>query len=146
MCTSLISNRLASRCTVITGASSGLGRALALAFAANGAFPIICTDLRPDPRGEWGVDEATIATHELICQRYGEGKAVFIKADVTVSKDVEEVVKKAVEVGGRLDVMMNNAGTGGTESAGKVHEMSDETWDFVMWVLAASYTTNLLIT
>lgn len=104
MTTPLMSNRLASRCTVITGSSSGLGRAIALAFAANGAFPIICTDLRPDPRGDWGVDEASVPTHELIRRRYGEGKAEFVKADATVSADMEGVVKKAVEIGGRLDV------------------------------------------
>lgn len=104
MTTPLVSNRLASRCTVITGSSSGLGRAIALAFAANGASPIICTDLRPDPRGEWGVDEAKVPTHELVCRRYGEGKAAFVKADVTVGADMERVVKKAVEIGGRLDV------------------------------------------
>lgn len=104
MTDALLSTRLASRSTVITGASSGLGRAIALAFAANGAYPIICADLRPDPRGEWGVDEATVPTHDLICRRYGEGKAVFVKADATVSADVEQVVKKAVEIGGRLDV------------------------------------------
>ena len=104
MTTPLISNRLASRCAIITGSSSGLGRAIALAFAANGASPIVCTDLRPDPRGDFGVDEASIPTHQLICTRYGEGKAHFIQADVTVSMDVEKAVKKAVEVGGRLDV------------------------------------------
>ena len=104
MTTPLISNRLASRCTIVTGASSGLGRAIALAFAANGASPIVCTDLRPDSRGDFGVDEASVPTHQLICRRYGEGKAHFIQADVTVSMEVEQVVKKAVEVGGRLDV------------------------------------------
>lgn len=101
---SLVSNRLASRCTVVTGSSSGLGRAIALAFAANGAFPIICSDLRPDPRGDWGVDEASVPTHELIRRRYGEGKSEFLKADATVSADMERAVKTAVEIGGRLDV------------------------------------------
>ncbi|KAL6714045.1 hypothetical protein ACLMJK_008539 [Lecanora helva] len=128
----LLSTRLASRVTVITGSSSGLGRAIALAFAANGASPIVCSDLRPDPRGTWGVDEPSVPTHDLICQRYGDGKAVFVKADVTVAKDVEMLVHKAVDVGGRLDVMINNAGTGGTETAGKIHEMKEETWDFTM--------------
>ncbi|KAI4167970.1 MAG: hypothetical protein LQ343_006764 [Gyalolechia ehrenbergii] len=138
MTSPLVSNRLASRSTIITGSSSGLGRAIALAFAANGAFPIICADLRPDPRGDWGVEEAKVPTHDLICSRYGEGKAHFVKADATVSEDVERVVKKAVEIGGRLDVMINNAGTGGTESAGKVHEMSEDTWDFAMKVNSRS--------
>lgn len=100
----LLSTRLASRCTIITGSSSGLGRAIALAFAANGAGPIICADLRPDPRGDWGVDEPGVPTHELINKRYGEGKAEFVKADATVGDDVERAVNRAVEVGGRLDV------------------------------------------
>ena len=104
MTTPIISNRLTSRCTIVTGSSSGLGRAIALAFAANGASPIVCTDLRPDARGDFCVDEASVPTHELICTRYGEGKAHFVQADVTVSTEVEQVVKKAVEVGGRLDV------------------------------------------
>ena len=104
MTTPLLSNRLASRVTIVTGSSSGLGRSIALAFAENGACPVICSDLRPDPRGTWGVSEAHIPTHELICQRYGEGKAVFVKADVTVAGYVEGLIHRAVEVGGRLDV------------------------------------------
>ena len=105
MSTPLLSNRLDSRVTVLTGASSGLGRAIALAFAANGAHPIICADLRPDPRGEWGVDEANTTTHDLICKRYGEGKAVFIETDVTDAAQVEILIKKGAEIGGgRIDV------------------------------------------
>lgn len=104
MTTPLVSNRLVSRCAVITGASSGLGRAIALAFEANGASPIICADLRPDPRGNWGVEEADVSTHELICRRSGEGKLVFVKADATVGADVEQVVRKAIKVVGRLDI------------------------------------------
>ncbi|KAI9792880.1 MAG: putative secondary metabolism biosynthetic enzyme [Piccolia ochrophora] len=127
-----IGNRVADKVTVVTGASSGVGRAIALAFAAQGAKLVLCADLRPDPRGGFGAVEATTPTHELICQKYGEDKAVFLKTDVTVGTQVDATVQEAVRLGGRLDVMINNAGTGGTESAGKVHEMSDESWDFVM--------------
>ena len=104
MATPLVSSRLGSRVVAITGSSSGLGRAIALAFAANGAFPVVCSDIRPDAHGNWGVTEASIPTHELICQRYGEGKAVYVKADATVASEMENLVRTAVDVGGRLDV------------------------------------------
>ena len=104
MSTACISDRLASKVCIITGASSGLGRAISLAFAANGAFPIICSDLRPNPHGSLGASDAETPTHELVCKKYGKGKAIYIKADVTVAKEVEHVVQEAVRVGGRLDV------------------------------------------
>ncbi|KAI4158341.1 MAG: hypothetical protein LQ342_007543 [Letrouitia transgressa] len=140
MTTPLLSGRLTPRVTVITGSSSGVGRACALAFAANGACPIICSDLRPEARGEWGLAEAQVPTHELICQRYGQGKAVFVQCDVTVAEQVAHLIQKAVEVGASwhrlmitiLRSIINNAGTGGTENAGKIHEMGEDTWDLVM--------------
>ena len=104
MTTPLLSSRLSSRVVAVTGSSSGLGRAIALAFAANGAYPIICADLRPEAHGDWGTTEASTSTHELIRQRYGDGKAVYLKTDATVAKDMEALVRKAVDVGGRLDV------------------------------------------
>lgn len=104
MTTPLVSTRLDSRVTIVTGSSSGLGRAIALAFAANSASPIVCSDIRTSPRGTWCVNDATIPTHELICQRYGEGKAIYVQADATIASDMEMLVQKAVEVGGRLDV------------------------------------------
>ena len=98
------SQRLAPKVAIVTGASSGLGRAISLELAANGTSLIVCADLRPDARGAWGASQADITTHDLICQRYGDGKAIYVKTDVTVTEDVDRVVKEAVRVGGRLDM------------------------------------------
>lgn len=95
-----MSNRLASRVIIVIGSSPALGRFIALVFAENGAYPVISSNLRPDPRGTWGVSDAHISPHELICQRYGEGKVTFFKADVTVAVDVEGLVGRPVEVEG----------------------------------------------
>lgn len=92
--------RLQSKVCIVTGSSSGLGRAIALAYAREGAL-LVCADLKPDARSEVP-DEAAINTHELIKQQGGD--AIFVKTDVGVAADVENLVKKAVESFGRVDV------------------------------------------
>ena len=88
---------------LITGSSSGLGRAIALAFAAQGTRLIVCADLQASARVEIA-GETTISTHELILERHGEGRAVFVKTDVTVTGEVEAGVAEAAKRGGRLDM------------------------------------------
>ena len=91
------SQRLANKVTVVTGASSGLGRAIALAFAAQGTRFVLCADLKPEaPPNEFG----QIPTDELIRMQYGANRAAFAKTDVGVSADVEGCVREAVERGG----------------------------------------------
>lgn len=100
--------RLQDRIAIITGASSGIGRATALAYAAEGA-KIVCADLN---EGTWREnapnDEANGPTHQRI--KDSGGQAIFIHCDVSNPASVEATVAAAVKEYGRLDVMINNAG------------------------------------
>lgn len=91
---------LADKVAVITGGASGVGRAIAMAFADHGAAAIVIADMQPDPR------EGGQPTHEVL--RSGGVESVFVKTDVTSSDDVEAAVQAAQAFGG-LDVMVNNA-------------------------------------
>ena len=96
-------SRLLDKVAVVTGSSSGIGRAIALGFAAQGTRLIICADVQPFARIE-APNEATNPTHELIVERYGEGQAFFKQVDMTVAGEVEACVAEAAEKGGRLDM------------------------------------------
>jgi NAD(P)-dependent dehydrogenase (short-subunit alcohol dehydrogenase family) len=102
--------RLEGRTAVVTGSSTGNGRSIALALAAEGAN-VVCADLRrevhPDALDEHG---STADTDALIEER--GGKATFLKADVTSAQDMKALADKAVETFGGLDVWVNNAGVG----------------------------------
>lgn len=103
-------NRVQDKVCIVTGSSSGLGRAMALAFASQGARLIICADLQPTPKSHFQAEEAGAPTHEVVCGCYGAGKGIFKKTNVAEGNDVHELVKEAVQAGGRLDVIVNNAG------------------------------------
>lgn len=62
---------------------------------------MLCADLKPDAPVK---DESGVPTDEIIRQRYGEGAAGFLKTDVGDADQVRNLVQKAVETGGRLDV------------------------------------------
>jgi NAD(P)-dependent dehydrogenase (short-subunit alcohol dehydrogenase family) len=99
--------RLTNKIAVITGSSSGIGRATALAFASEGAH-LVCSDIREDFRSEYRTDELSGTTVQE-AERLG-AKAIYQKCDTTSSSDVENLIKKAVETYGRVDIMVNNAG------------------------------------
>lgn len=100
-------NRLRGKIAIITGSSSGIGRATALAFASEGAT-IICSDLTPTPRPEHATDTHPGTTLEAVLSL--NVPAIYQKCDTTSSSDVEALIAVAVEKFGRLDIMVNNAG------------------------------------
>jgi NAD(P)-dependent dehydrogenase (short-subunit alcohol dehydrogenase family) len=92
------SNRFAGKVALVTGASSGIGRATALAFAREGASVAIAS--RGPERGIAVLDEL---------ETLG-GDAEFVRADVSKARDVEALVTSVLARFGRLDVAVNNAG------------------------------------
>ncbi len=119
-----MSQRLAGKVAVVTGASSGFGRAIAVAFAAEGA-KIVVGDLQPEP-SKGGFEAAPDSTTVEEIERDG-GAAAFVRCDVTRQADVANLVQTAAETHGRLDVMVNNAGI---YRGGKLtHEFSEAELD-----------------
>jgi NAD(P)-dependent dehydrogenase (short-subunit alcohol dehydrogenase family) len=115
-----MTGRLANKIAIITGSSSGIGRATALLFASEGAT-IICSDLRERARvagSPSNEPDSSSSTTVSAIESLG-GKAVFVKCDTTSSSDIENLVNSTVEKYGRLDIMVNNAGI--TIEAGTSH-------------------------
>src|SRR5438067_11219522 len=113
--------RLSGRTAVVTGGASGLGRAIALRFADEGAF-VVVGDVRREPR------EGGATTEELLGDR-----GQFLEADASRWDDLDRLVSTAVERGGRPDVMVNNAGIAGRYSK-PLLETEEEDWDAIMAV------------
>lgn len=127
--------RLAKKVAIITGSSSGLGRAIATRYAREGA-KVVCSDLNPSARQQVPT-ETDIDTHDLISK--GGGEAIFVKADAGDAQDMQNLIAKAVERFHRVDVMVNNAGISiESKRPGPVHETAEEDWDMTMRVNAKS--------
>jgi NAD(P)-dependent dehydrogenase (short-subunit alcohol dehydrogenase family) len=104
---------------VVTGAASGIGRALAEAFIARG-MKVVLADIEVGPL------EAT--AHEL---RESGGDVFAVTADVSRAADVERIGEAAIDVFGALHVACNNAGVGG---GGATWEIDLSIWEWVLGV------------
>jgi len=106
--------RLQNKIAIITGAGSGIGRGIALAFVKEGAKVVVA---------DWSEEGGKEAVEQV---RKINGEAVFVKTDVSKTVDIDKMVKTCLNKFGRVDILVNNAGI---YRVYNLHEMSEEDWD-----------------
>jgi 3-oxoacyl-[acyl-carrier protein] reductase len=110
---------LKDKVAVVTGASRGIGKSVALALAAQGARIV-------------AVDITTNGMDELLAEIKAQGsEAISVEGNVTVAADTERMIDAAVAAYGRVDILVNNAGI---TRDGLLLRMKDEDWDAVLTV------------
>ena len=114
---------LKDQVVVITGASRGIGRAISLAFAREGATVVAAA--RREHGGLGSLEE----TVERILEQ--GGRAIPVRCDLTVPEDVKGLVDRTLRELGRIDVLINNAGVSTWKDIG---ELSIDEWDTVIKV------------
>jgi NAD(P)-dependent dehydrogenase (short-subunit alcohol dehydrogenase family) len=114
-----MTGRLDGKVSLITGAGSGIGRAAALLFAAEGSQVAVVD-----------IDEAAAQETVRLVTAAG-GRAAAYRVDVTDPVETDEVARRVAAEFGAIDVLFNNAGIAGI---GMLHETSVELWDRVMSV------------
>lgn len=107
-------NNSANNVVVITGASSGIGQAIAL-YLANKAFSLVLVARR--------LDRINALVDQIIQQG---GKAIAVKADVTRQEEVQAAIDAAVTAYQRVDVLINNAGY---MAIAPISERKTDEWD-----------------
>jgi NAD(P)-dependent dehydrogenase (short-subunit alcohol dehydrogenase family) len=109
--------RLDGKTAIITGAAAGIGEVTARLFAEEGAKCVLC---------DVSVDGLEKVVGEI---RAAGGEAIAVKCNVADESDVKELVRKALEAYGKLDILINNAGI---TRDGLTPRMTVENWDLVM--------------
>ncbi len=112
---------LRDKVVLITGAGMGIGKAIAMAMAAEGGA-LIVTDYNP----EW----ANATTAEIEAR---DGKAISMRLDVTRRAEAEHAAEEAIRQFGRIDIWVNNAGV---STMGRFVDLTEKDWDYNMEVNA----------
>lgn len=112
--------KLTGVCSIVTGGAKGIGRAITLALAAEGADVAI-------------IGKADLASAEKVAKEVeGLGRrGLPLMADVTHKGSVDRMVRDVLDTFGKIDVLVNNAGT---NIRGPLEEISEEEWDHVVSV------------
>ena len=113
--------RLKDKVAIVTGGAHGMGEAEARLFAREGAA-VVVADVLPE------LGEAVAADIAA-----GQGRAMFVRTDVTSEADWRSLIARTIETYGRLDILVNNAATSGSSVGG---DLSLEGWDRLMSVNA----------
>ena len=108
------------RVALVTGGGSGIGRAITLAFARQGARVVVA---------DVDVSSGEETTHSIT---EAGAEAVFVQTDVANGEKVENMITKAVTVYGRLDCACNNAGIAGVRA--RTADCTEENWDRTLLV------------
>jgi NAD(P)-dependent dehydrogenase (short-subunit alcohol dehydrogenase family) len=112
--------RLKGKAAIITGATSGIGRATAVLFAREGAEVAVIG--RKVDKGE--------ETVRMIEENGGRG--IFFRTDVSKNSEVKEMTKAAVNAFGRIDILINNAGINPVPARKPLVECLEGQWDEIM--------------
>jgi NAD(P)-dependent dehydrogenase (short-subunit alcohol dehydrogenase family) len=115
-----MSRKLEGRVAVVTGAASGIGKGIAIAFAREGARIVVA-----DRSGEKAATAVLAAIAEF------GGEAIFVRTDVSDETSVNEMAAKAIERFGRVDILVNNAGI---FSESLLENMPVAEWDRVVGI------------
>ncbi len=118
--------RAAEKIVIVTGGAQGIGFGIASEITENGANVVIA-DLN---------DVTADAAAASLCEKFGAGKAISCKTDVSNEQSVAELVRKTVLEFGGLDALVNNAGI---VRAGSLEEMTVENLDFVTKINYTAY-------
>jgi NAD(P)-dependent dehydrogenase (short-subunit alcohol dehydrogenase family) len=115
--------RLDGKVALVTGAGSGIGQAIAVAFAREGARIGInyC-------HNQAGAEKTLAQVHK------SGGDGLVLKADVADAAEVRSIVETLIGRYGRVDILVNNSGIGTQESPDRVHEILESDWDRVLGV------------